>query len=80
MTMGNDGRRRPVGMRDERGFGWGIPLAIAAALVVGGLLFFNMGDSRTTTASNTRPTVTQTNPSSTPAPVPAPATTPAPKQ
>ena len=80
MTMRNDDGRRPLGMRDERGFGWGIPLVVAAALGIGGLLFFNMGDSRTTTASNERPTVTQTGPAGSQAPVQTPTTTPAPKQ
>ena len=80
MTMRNDDGRRPVGARDERGFGWGIPLAIAAVLILGGLLFFNMGDSRTTTASTERPVVTQTGPGGSQTTVPSPTTTPAPKQ
>jgi hypothetical protein len=53
---------------------WGLPLGLAAIVIVAGLLFFNTGRDRTTTASNNSPTVTQTNPSSpapsTPAPTP----------
>ena len=79
MTLNDNNGRRRVGMRDE-GFGWGMPLVIAAVLILGGLLFFNMGNSRTTTASNERPAVTQTGPAGSQAPAQTPTTTPAPKQ
>ena len=79
MTLNDNNGRRRVGMRDD-GFGWGMPLVIAAVLILGGLLFFNMGDSRTTTASNERPAVTQIGPAGSQAPAQTPTTTPAPKQ
>ena len=60
----------------ERGFGWGIPLAIAAVVLIAGMLFFNSSNNSTTTASNDAPVTRQTNPS-TPVPGPAPATPPA---
>ena len=62
------------------GMGWGVPLGIAAVVLIAGLMFFSSGGNRTTTASNTPATTTQTNPSgperTTPAPTPAPAPTP----
>jgi len=61
--------RRPVD--ESRGMSWGIPLALAAIVLVGGLLFFNSDANRTTTASNDAPVARQTNPS-TPTPPPAP--------
>jgi hypothetical protein len=89
MTMNEDNNRpRRVGMRDE-GFGWGIPAAVLAAiLIIGGLFYMNSGD-RTTTASNDRPATTSTTtsgpagsqaPAKTPTTVPAPAPAPTPKQ
>ena len=67
--------RRRVGMRDD-GFGWGIPAAvIAAVLIIGGLFYMNSGDNRTTTASNDRPAATQTGPAAPSTPVPGPTTT-----
>ena len=54
--------------------GWGLPLAVAAVVIVGGLLFMSSGSDRTTTASNNAPMTTQTNPSGplpiTPVPTP----------
>jgi hypothetical protein len=75
-------RRNPV--RDDGGWGWGVPLAIAAFVLVAGLLFFNMSDSPVTTASNTSPapaTTSAPNAQSTPSPdigktAPPPATPP----
>lgn len=61
------------------GMGWGIPLAIAAVVLIAGLLFFGSSGDRTTTVSNTPMTTTQTNPSSPARTAPAPTpTTPAP--
>jgi hypothetical protein len=63
-------------MRSETGMGWGIPLGIAAAIVlIAGLFFFTSNSDRTTTASNKTPAATtQTNPSgqdrTSPAPTP----------
>ena len=55
MTYENDpnqlDNRSRVPMR--AGMGWGIPLAIAAVVLIAGLLFFNPSGDRTTTASNT---------------------------
>jgi len=63
----------------ENGFGWGIPAAVlAAVLLIGGLFYMNSGDTRTTTASNDRPAVTQTGPAGSQAPATSPTTTPAP--
>jgi hypothetical protein len=82
MTYENDPNRRvgaepyverPV-MQERDGMGWGIPLGIAAIVLIAGLLFFGTGSERTTTASNDRGTVTTTTPK-TPAPTP-PATAP----
>jgi hypothetical protein len=47
---------------DDRGFGWGIPLGIAAVALVAGLLFFNSGTNRTTTATSTSPAITTPTP------------------
>ena len=54
------------------GMGWGIPLGIAAVLLIAGFMFLNPR-SDTTTATNNSPTVTR--PAATPAPV-APASRP----
>jgi hypothetical protein len=71
-TIGPDPYVRRTGMSDDTGFGWGIPLALAAVVLIAGLLFYNMSSSdRTTTASNTAPSVTRPAPV-TPAPAPAP--------
>jgi hypothetical protein len=70
MTFQDDPNRprppytEPVVTRDPArvptaGMGWGIPLAIAAFVVVAGLLFMSSGSDRTTTASNNNPTTTQ---------------------
>ena len=88
MTMRDDDNRPRVQTR-ETGFGWGIPAAIAAGvLIIAGLFYFNSGDTRSTTASTDRPAVTQPGPAGSQAPAqtptttpaPAPTTTPAPKQ
>lgn len=82
MTFQDDPNRpRPVGdpllNRDasgrrieSTGMGWGIPLAIAAVVLIGGLFLYSSGTDRTTTASNTAPSVTTTTK---PAPAPTPA-------
>ena len=85
MTMNDNDNRRRVGMRDE-GFGWGIPAAVLAAILIIGGLFYMNSDNRTTTASTDRPgTATSTTttgpagsqtPAQTPTTVPAPAPTP----
>ena len=59
----------------DGGFGWGLPLGLAAAALVVGFILFNWSGDRATTASNT-PTTTQTAPAPkappvTPAPAPA---------
>ena len=51
---------------DNRGYGWALPLGIAAVAVVAGMLFFSSGPNRTTTATTNSPAIT------TPAPTPAP--------
>lgn len=79
MTMrDNDGRR--VGR--DNGFGWGIPAAIVAAIVIiGGLFYFNSGDHRSTTASSNAPATTNSGPVAPGAPAPGPTTTtPAPSR
>jgi hypothetical protein len=43
---------------------WDIPLAVAAFALVAGLLFYNPGSSRVTTASNNGPTAAQPGPTS----------------
>jgi hypothetical protein len=55
------------------GMGWGIPLAIAAVVLIGGLFLYSSGTDRTTTASNT-PVTTTTKPA--PAPMNPPAANP----
>jgi hypothetical protein len=70
MTFQDDPNRprppytEPVVTRDPArvptaGMGWGIPLGIAAFVLVAGLLFMSSGSDRTTTASNTAPAPTQ---------------------
>jgi hypothetical protein len=73
MTYPNDPNLDRPDPPVQDGMGWGIPLAVAAAVVlVAGLLFFNMGSDRTTTASNNAPVTTQStsapNAQSTPSP------------
>ena len=55
------------GVDQDTQTGWGIPLAIAAVMLIAGLLFYNFESHRVTTASNDAPIMRQTNPSS-PAP------------
>lgn len=78
MTYQNDPNRLDDRTRTGDGMGWGIPVAIAAVVIIAGLLFFNSSGDRTTTASNNAPSVTQTTPSGPErtAPAPAPAPTP----
>lgn len=74
---------RDARLRSDNNFGWGIPAAvIAAVLIIGGLWYANSG-THVTTASNDRAPVTQTAPKQptgtvTPAPVTPAPTTPAP--
>jgi len=83
MTMyDNNNTPRRAWMRGDRGFGWGIPLAvIAAILIIGGLFFTNTNGTRTTTASSDRPAATSSGPAPAGAPVPGPtSTSPAPNR
>jgi len=81
MSYPNDPNPNTRYRRDDEGWGMGtmLALAVAAILVVGGLLYaFNHNAS--TTASNTSsPTATTTGQGNSPAPSPSntPATTPA---
>ena len=79
MTFQDDPNRLrpadPLLQRDAQGrkvadntMGWGIPLAIAAFVLIAGLFFFNSAGDRTTTASNNTPAVTAPNAQSTPSP------------
>jgi hypothetical protein len=63
--------RRPV---PSAGYGWGIPAAIAAVLLIAGVLFFGSGNRGPDRTANNAPAVTQTNPSgpAQPSTVPAP--------
>ena len=56
----------------------GFILGLVAVAVVIGLIFFNAGRERTTTASNDRPAATQPGPAGSQAPARAPTTTPVP--
>ena len=78
MTI-HDNKARSVETRSEAA-GWAVPVAlVAAALIIGGMFYFNSGDSRTTTASNSIPA--QSSPVPPGAPVPGPTTTaPAPNR
>ena len=77
MTMRDDDDRR-YGTRND-GYGWGIPAAIVAGiLILGGLFYMNSGDRTQTAANVDRPAVTQPGPAGSPTPAPAPTTTPAP--
>ncbi len=53
-------------------------MGLVAVAVVIGLIFYNAGRERTTTASNERPAATQPGPAGSQAPARAPTTTPAP--
>ena len=44
------------------GIEWGLPLGLAGAVIVIGLIFFNMNHQPTTTASHTGATTTQSAP------------------
>ena len=54
------------------GMGWGIPLAVAAFVLIAGLFFFNMGSDRTAMVA------TSSEPSAVTRPAPAPSVTPPP--
>jgi hypothetical protein len=71
--VGNN-RYTRIRSEDSNTMRWGIPLVIAAVVLIGGLLFFNSSGDRATTASNEAPATRQTNPS---APAPSPAMPPA---
>jgi hypothetical protein len=75
MTYHDEQRRRfdepPVDRAPppDSGMSWGLPLGIAAAAVVIGLIFFNLDHDRSTTASNdSSPAATQGTNSATNAP------------
>jgi hypothetical protein len=65
--------RVPVRDSSSSAMSWGIPLALAAFVLIAGLLFFNSDTNRTTTASNDPAVSRQTAPST---PTPAPPATP----
>ena len=56
-------------VRDD-GFGWGIPAAILAAVLIIGGLWYASSNRDVSTASNDRAPVTRTAPAPTPAPAP----------
>ena len=84
MTNLDDNRRR-IGVQ-HRGFGWGLPAAIVAVILVIGGLFYAMSNGTSTTASNngaasTTTTIPKSGPVAPNAPVPGPTTTaPAPNR
>lgn len=70
-------RDAPAGEVPSAGMGWGIPLALAAFVLVAGLFFFNMsGDRTATVATNNEPSAV-TRPAPAPSVTPPPATPPA---
>lgn len=71
--LDRDATGRRIDRADDAGMGWGIPLVIAAVVLIGGLFLYNAStNDRTTTASNNTPSVTtQTNPAPAPTPTPA---------
>jgi hypothetical protein len=74
-TLGSDPylNQRPC-VVENRGYGWGVPVGIAALFILAGFLFYNARDhGPDQTASNNTPAVTQTNPSGPARPAPAPA-------
>lgn len=69
MTFSNDPNLD--NRRDTRtGFGWGLPLGIAAIALLLGFYFLGGRDSTTTATDNT-PSATTTTPAPTPAPAPS---------
>ena len=58
-------------MQRESGMGWGVPVVLAAAVLIAGLLFYNTRSDRTTTASNERAPITSNAPAPAPQPPPA---------
>jgi hypothetical protein len=78
MTFSND-PNRPMSRtmdasRRRSGTMWGV-IAALALLIVGGFMLFSGNGDRTTTASNTTPSVTQSSPNGTDTPTrPTPAT------
>jgi hypothetical protein len=60
---------------ENTGYGWSVPVGIAAVLLLGGFLLFSVGRGPDQTASNT-PAVTQTNPSGPARPAPSPTPNP----
>jgi hypothetical protein len=67
--------QRPV-MTGRRGYGWGIPVGIAALLLIAGFMFYTSGGHRPNRTANNAPIV-QTNPSGPERPSAVPAPTPA---
>jgi hypothetical protein len=67
---------QPSRLFAKAGYGWSIPVGIAAMLLMGGFLLFSGGRAPDQTAKDT-PTVMQTNPSGPARPAPAAAPNPA---
>ena len=68
MTYQNDPNGDPVSprtVRDGEGMGWGIPMLIAAVVLIGGLFLFNSLSDRTTTTASTSAPNAQSTPSAT---------------
>jgi len=61
---------------ERAGMGWGIPLGIAAFVLIAGMLFFSSGDRTSTVATNNEPSAI-TRPAPAPSVTPPPATPPA---
>ena len=58
----------------DSGMNWGLPLGIAAAALVIGVIFFNLSHERSMTASNSGPGTTQSTPAPTTQNAPVPNT------
>jgi hypothetical protein len=71
--------RRPV-MTGRRGYGWSIPVAIAALLLIAGFMFYNSGGHGPDRTANNSPSATS-GPVAPGAPAPGPTSTaPAPNR
>jgi hypothetical protein len=67
--------RNPVPASE--GMGWGVPLGIAAVVLIAGLFFFNMSGDRTSTVATNNEPSSVVRPAPTPNVTPPPATPPA---
>lgn len=79
--MAFEQRERPTDrprQAERTGMGWGIPLLVAALVLVGGFLAYNsMADRNTTIAArNNQSPITTNVPTQTPAPIPGPSNVP----